>query len=207
MVETSFDRAEMEEMVKRWKQANAMAEQEGNWAKHLESFYTEDVYYTWNMGPYQQFEARGKREICDIALTYHMKGFEKWRYPFLDWVIDDARGMCVVFYRQIAPPMVNNKADGRQTVREVAGISGSKFEYAGGYKWKRQEDFFDLGNVKSLFFELAGENRLELEVCEKLSLQAHGNLLPGILRINNEPGVCSKINNFLSIVRVAILGR
>lgn len=196
-----FPWSEMEEMVERWKDANALAEEEGNWAKHLGQFYTDDTVYTWNMGPNQEFRATGRQEIYDIALGYHMKGFEKLRYPFTDFVIDDQRGAVVAFYRQIAPATRSDS-----TLFEVAGTSGSKFEYGGNYKWKTQIDFFDLGNVKNLFFEMAGEGVIEHVVRQKIHEQAQGALLPGIGRLRNESSMCTKISNIFAMIKIALVG-
>ena len=142
-----YPRAELEEMVQRWLQANQQAERQGDWAKSLGPFYTLDAQYSWNMGPNQEFVAQGRQEICDIALGYYMKGFENWSYPYHDVIIDEKRGTVIGFYKQLAPA---TRPDG--TSYEVVGVSGSWFEYGGNYQWKWQRDFFDLGNVKALFF-------------------------------------------------------
>ena len=77
-----FPREELEEMVARWLEANKKAEQEGNWAKHLGPFYTDDAEYRWNMGPNEEFVARGRRQIEEWALGVQMQGFEDWSYPY-----------------------------------------------------------------------------------------------------------------------------
>jgi hypothetical protein len=154
MTETSFSRNELEEMVERWLIATKKAEDNGNW-KILESFYKEDAVYSWNMGPNQEFVARSREEIRDYAMGYWMKGFEVWKYPYHDVMIDEKRGTVVAFWEQIAP---GKRPDG--TAYKVAGLSGSWFEYAGNYQWKSQRDSFDIENVKALTFELAGKDSL-----------------------------------------------
>jgi hypothetical protein len=57
----------------------------------------------------------------------------------------------------------------------VAGIGGSWFRYGGNYKWEWQRDFFDLGNVKALFFELAADGKLDLAVKRKIGKLAKGS--------------------------------
>ena len=46
----SFNRAELEDWVERWLQANKDGEVAGDW-KLLADFYTEDATYGWNIGP------------------------------------------------------------------------------------------------------------------------------------------------------------
>mmetsp|Transcript_21319 Transcript_21319/g.62066 ORF Transcript_21319/g.62066 Transcript_21319/m.62066 type:complete len:200 (-) Transcript_21319:319-918(-) len=196
-----FPRAELDEMMERWIRANRDAEESGDWAGHLKPFYAEDAEYRWNMGPNEEYRARGREEICDVALGYHMKGFERWKYPYRDVVVDERRGTVVAFYGQIAPM---TREDG--TPYEVDGISGSRFEYAGNFQWRRQRDFFDVGNVKSLFFEMAGAGVLEPVVKRKIHEQARGGLLPGVIRLREQPGICTRVNNFFAMIRIAFVG-
>ena len=170
----AFPREELEEMMQRWLEANRNAEREGNWSKYLGAHYTDDAVYRWNMGPNEEFWARGIDEIKDVALGYQMKGFEGWNYPYDTILIDDKQGQVVGFWRQIAP---FKREDG--TDYEIAGVGGSWFKYAGDFKWCWQRDFFDLANVKSVFFELAGAGHLNPVVREKIHLQAKGKMLPG----------------------------
>ena len=78
----AYPRAELEEMVERWLQANRDAEQEGNWPKYLGAMYTEAAEYRWNIGPNEEFVARSRKEIEEWALGVQMEGFEEWRYPY-----------------------------------------------------------------------------------------------------------------------------
>ena len=94
-----FVRSELEEMVRRWIQANQMAEQQQtkDWTV-LADFYTEHATYEWNMGPNQEFVVHGRSDIRDIALDYHMRGFqEDWPYPYRETIIDDDQGIVVCF--------------------------------------------------------------------------------------------------------------
>lgn len=201
MVHQPFPRQEMEDMVQRWIAANEKAEKTGNW-KSLATFYTDTAEYRWNMGPNQEFVANGRDEIRDIALDYHMKGFENWKYPYQDVIIDETRGTVVCFYEQIGP---GRRSDG--SLYQVDGVSGSRFEYAGNYQWRFQRDFFDLGNVKALMFEMAGANQLDQVVKHKIYEQARGQLLPGTERRRPEPSFCAKVHNFIAMIRIVALGR
>ena len=195
-------RQELEDMVERWLQANRDAEKEGDWTKHLGPLYTEDAVYGWNIGPNEEFIANGRKEICDIALGYQMKGFEDWEYPYHDIIIDEKRGTVIGFWKQRAP---FKRADGSHY--EIAGIGGSWFEYAGNQQWKWQRDFFDLGNAKALFFELAGAGCLPPIVKEKIHAQATGKLLPGHRKLRPEPRTGEKVRNFLAMTRIALTGK
>ncbi|CBL44694.1 Conserved hypothetical protein [gamma proteobacterium HdN1] len=199
---SSFPREELEEMVTRWLQANRDAEKEGDWAKHLGAMYTEDAQYGWNIGPNQEFMANNRQEIIDLAIGYQMKGFEDWEYPYHDIIIDEKRGTVIGFWKQRAPA---KRADG--TVYEVAGIGGSWFEYGGNFQWRWQRDFFDLGNTKALFFEMAGDGALSPTVKKKIQTHAHNKLLPGHRYLRPEPDTLTKARNFMAMVKIAATGR
>ena len=99
----AYPREELEEMMERWLEANIDAEKAGDWTTHLGPMYTEDAVYGWNIGPNEQFVANGRKEICDVALGYQMKGFEDWEYPYHDIIIDEKRGTVIGFWKQLAP--------------------------------------------------------------------------------------------------------
>lgn len=198
----SYPRAELEEMVERWLKANIAAETEGDWTDHLSRMYTEDAVYSWNVGPNEEFVANGRKEIRDIALGYQMKGFEDWEYPYHDIIIDEKRGTVIGFWRQVSP---YKRKDG--SVYTVEGIGGSWFEYGGNFQWKWQRDFFDFGNAKDCFFQLAGAGVLSPVVKEKIHRQAKGNLLPGHRKIRPAPSAIEKVRNVFAIARIALSGR
>jgi hypothetical protein len=197
----SFERKELETMVERWLQANRDAEAAGDWAKYLGPMYAEDAEYGWNIGPNQEFLARSRQEIIDLAIGYQMPGFEDWEYPYHDIIIDEKRGTVIGFWKQRAP---GKRPDG--TPYEVAGIGGSWFEYGGNFQWRWQRDFFDLGNTKALFFEMAGQNALSPTVKKKSQTHARNNLLPGHRYIRPEPGTTEKLRNFMARVKIAMTG-
>ncbi len=202
-VSQAYPREELEEMVRRWLQACADAEtQGGDWASTLAPFYCDDATYQWNVGPHENFIARNKQEILDVAVGYQMKGFEAWSYPYHDLIIDEKRGTVIGFWRQISP---HTRADGERVV--IEGLGGSWFQYAGNYQWRWQHDFFDFGNAKEVFFELAGMGKLQPEVKEKIHRQAKGDLLPGHVRIRPAPSLAQKARNFGALVKVALLGK
>ena len=84
----TFDRAELDEMITRWVDANKRAEAEGDW-KPLADMYTEDATYGWNYGPTDEFMAVGREEIRDLALGQEMDGLEGWQYPYQQFVVDE----------------------------------------------------------------------------------------------------------------------
>ena len=197
-----YPRAELEEMVERWLAANRNAEKEGNWPKYLGAMYTDNAEYRWNMGPNEEFVARGRKQIEEWALGAQMEGFEEWRYPYHRILIDEKQGEVIGFWKQIAPA---KREDGSSY--EVEGIGGSWFRYAGDFKWNWQRDFFDLGNVKALLFELAADGKLDLAVKQKISRLAKGQLLPGHELQREKPGLLKKLKGGLVMARIALLGR
>ncbi|NLV54100.1 MAG: nuclear transport factor 2 family protein, partial [Acidimicrobiales bacterium] len=96
----SYPRAELEEMVERWLQANRDAEVAGDW-KPMAELYTPDATYGWNYGDRTEFMAVGRDEIRELALGEEMAGLDGWEYPYEEIVIDEAKGMVIGFWRQI----------------------------------------------------------------------------------------------------------
>lgn len=169
----SFPREELEEMMRRWKQANLDAEAAGDW-KPMAEFYTEDAEYTWNLGPNEDFVARGRDQIRDWCLGTEMEGLDGWQYPYDAVLIDDKRGEIVAFWRQVAP---GQRADGSSY--EIRGVGGSWFRYAGNYKWDWQRDFFDFGNAMALFMELIQEGKLSPAMQDRVTRAMSGEPVPG----------------------------
>lgn len=199
---SGYSRAEMEEMMERWLKANLDSEAEGNWVKHLGPMYTDDAHYSWNIGPYEEFNAYGRKEIEELAIGWQMDGFQGWEYPYHDVIIDEKRGTVICFWKQIGP---GQRADGSKY--EIAGIGGSWFEYGGDYKWKWQRDFFDFGNAMELFFEMAGDGALNDVVKKKIQTKAKGGILPGHYPIGHKPSVLKKVRNFIAMIKIALLGK
>ena len=199
----SYPRAELEEMVDRWIKATVEAEKRGgNWADTLSQLYAEDAVYSWNIGPNEEFVASGRQEIRDVALGYQMIGLEDWSYPYHDIIIDEKRGSVIGFWRQISPA---KRKDGSRIA--IEGIGGSWFEYGGNYQWKWQRDFFDLGNAKAAFFEVAGAGMLSPIMKQKIHKQATGGLLQGHRRLRPEPGFAEKARNTFALVKIALTGK
>lgn len=196
-----YPRHELEEMVERWLAANKRSEQEGNWSDHLGGMYTEDAEYSWNMGPDREFIARGRQQIEEWALGAHMEGLEKWRYPYEKILIDEKQGEVIGIWRQVAPV---RRADGG--TYEVAGVGGSWFRYGGGYQWCWQRDFFDLGNVKAMFMELAADGQLEPSVKQRISKLARGQALPGVYPLHAAQGFGRKLKGLWAMLRIVLLG-
>ena len=195
----AYPRQELEEMVERWLQANRDAEQEGNWPKHLGKLYTDNAEYRWNIGPNEEFVARSRQQIEEWALGVQMQGFEQWRYPYHRILIDEKQGEVIGLWRQVSPAL---REDGSHY--EVAGIGGSWFRYGGNYQWEWQRDFFDLGNVKALFFELAADGKLDITVKQKIGKLARGQLLPGHERLREQPGLVKKLKGFVAMIGIAL---
>jgi len=150
----AYPRAELEEMVERWLQANRDAEAAGDW-KPMADLYTADATYGWNYGAQTDFMAVGREEIREVALGLEMEGLDGWEYPYEEIVIDEQKGMVIGFWRQIADA---EREDG--TRYEIAGIGGSWFIYGGDFQWRWQRDWFDFGNAASLFMDMMTANVL-----------------------------------------------
>jgi hypothetical protein len=199
----SYPRKELEKMMDLWLEANRNAERERNWAKYLGPHYTDDAVYRWNIGPKEEFVARGRQEIEQWALGVQMEGFEGWQYPYDKIVIDQKAGEVVAFWRQVAP---YTRADG--SPYEVAGLGGSWFRYGGDDKWSEQEDFFDFGNVMALLLELAADGHLNETVKQKIHKVAWGQQLPGHQPLPHaQQSVTRKIKSNVAMARIALLGR
>jgi hypothetical protein len=169
----AFPRHEMEEMMRRWLEANEDAEAAGDW-KPMAAFYTEDAEYGWNCGPHEDFIARGRQQIRDWVLGTEMEGLEGWAYPYDKVLIDEQQGEIVAFWRQVAPA---KRADG--TPYEIAGVGGSWFRYAGNYQWGWQRDFFDFGNATATFMELIQAGKLSPGMQKRIERVMAGELPPG----------------------------
>lgn len=199
---TAYPRAELEEMVQRWLAANRQAEKAGDWSQYLGAMYTDDAEYRWNMGANEEFVARNREEIEKWALGEQMVGFEAWRYPYHRILIDEQQGEVIGLWTQVSPA---KREDG--THYTVAGISGSWFRYAGNYQWEWQRDFFDLGNTKALFFELAAAGKLDPAIKEKIGKLAKGRPLPGHEKLRPEASLLQKLKGFLVMLRIAIFNQ
>ena len=169
----SFPREEMEEMMRRWHDANEQAEAAGDW-KPMAEFYTADAEYTWNLGPNEDFVARGRQQIRDWVLGTEMEGLEGWTYPYDKVLIDDRQGEIVAFWRQVGP---GQRPDG--TPYEIRGVGGSWFRYAGNYQWAEQKDFFDFGNAMALFMELIQAGQLRPAMQRRIERAMAGEIPPG----------------------------
>ena len=173
----AFPRAEMEEMMRRWLAANERAEAARDW-KPMADFYTEDAEYAWNLGPSEDFVARGRQQIRDWVLGTEMEGLEGWTYPYERVLIDERQGEVVAFWRQVAPV---KRPDGRPY--EVRGLGGSWFRYAGGYLWGWQRDFFDVGNATALFIELIQAGKLSPTMQQRIERVMAGEVMPGHVKV------------------------
>ena len=198
-----FTREELEQTMNAWLDANRRAEAAGDWISTLGPFYTDDAVYRWNIGPNEEFEARGRRQIEELAIGYQMKGFEGWEYPYERILIDETLGEIVAFWRQVAPV---KRPDGSDY--EVAGVGGSWFRYGGDGKFAEQRDFFDLGNVFALFAELAADGHLNPVIAEKVRTKVSSKtLLRGHRHLRTPDGLRDKLRKGAAMARIVLRGR
>jgi hypothetical protein len=176
----AFPRDELEEMVQRWLDTNKRCEAEGDW-RPLADLYTPDATYGWNLGPKEEFMAVGRDEIRHIALTLEMGGLDGWTYPYEEMLIDEAKGQVIGLWRQVADA---KQADG--SPYEVPGLGGSWFRYAGNWQWSWQRDWFDFGNVASLFVQMIHEGTLSEGMTKRMERTAAG-ALPGHYKLGEAP--------------------
>ena len=175
----SFTRAELEEWVQSWLQANKDCEKAGDW-RPLADFYATDATYGWNIGPKEDVMCVGIDEIRDIALGQEMEGLAGWRYPYQRVLIDDRIGEVVGFWKQVA-------TDSNGTEQEVYGIGGSWFRYAGGGKWSWQRDFFDFGHVSTLYMDLIKAGKLSEGMQKRIQRGMAGDKVPGYFPLGKSP--------------------
>jgi hypothetical protein len=169
----AFPRHELEEMVRRWVEANNEAGRSGDWSK-MSRFYTEDAIYSWNTGPNWEFVARGRQQIHEWAFGSEMAGLERWVYPYVRTLIDDQKGEFLGFWRQVAPV---EDPDG--VPYEIHGTGGSWFRYGGDFQWAWQRDFFDHANAGAVFGALAKNGQLTDKMLERMK---KGSKMPGWTR-------------------------
>jgi len=166
----SFPREEIEEMFRRFVDANNLAGETGDWSK-MPELYTDDAVYTWNNGAKWEFCARGRQQIAEWAYGTEMDGLSGWKYPYVRTLVDERKGEVIGFWRQIAPM---KGPDGQ--LYEIAGTGGSWFRYGGDYKWCWQRDFFDHSNAGHTFLEMAGAGDLNETMQERIK---NGSRMPG----------------------------
>lgn len=179
---TGFDRAELDEMVRRWVLENQRCEENSDW-KPLADMYTADATYGWNYGPKHDFMAVGREEIREFALGQEMQGLEGWTYPYQQFVIDERSGDVIGFWKQLYHG--KTREDGSQY--GVHGIGGSWFRYGRDFQWSWQRDFFDFGNVSALFMEMINDNALSEGMQQRIQRSTGKNPLPGWYRIGAAP--------------------
>ncbi|MEB3049833.1 nuclear transport factor 2 family protein [Mycolicibacter sp. MYC123] len=166
-----FSRAELDDVVERWLEANRVAERSGDW-RPLADFFTDDASYGWSIGPTDDVMCVGIDEIREIAFGQEMEGLLGWRYPYQRVIVDDRLGEVVGFWKQVA-------TDTTGTDHEIYGIGGSWFGYAGDGKWAWQRDFFDFGHVTELYMALLKSGNVTKEFSERVAKNATGQRLPG----------------------------
>ena len=105
----AYPRAELEEMVQRWLEANRAGEKKQDW-RHMADLYTEDATYGWNVGPNDEFMVVGREEIREVALGLEMVGLEGWTYPYQKVLIDDAQGEVIGLWKQVANARIRRTA-------------------------------------------------------------------------------------------------
>ena len=177
----AYLRAELEEMVRRWLEANRAGEKKQDW-RHMADLYTEDATYGWNVGPNDEFMVVGREEIREVALGLEMAGLEGWTYPYQKVLIDDAQGEVIGLWKQVANAQ---KTDG--TNYEIAGLGGSWFRYGGNFQWSWQRDFFDVGNAGAVFMAMIGDGSLRPGMQQRIERAMSGERLPGHYPLGQAP--------------------
>ena len=175
----SFNRAELEDWVERWLQANKDGEVAGDW-KLLADFYTEDATYGWNIGPKEDVMCIGVDQIRDVALGLEMEGLENWVYEYQKVLIDEKQNEIVGFWKQIV-----NKGDG--TRDEIYGIGGSWFRLNDQLLIEWQRDFFDFGHVQKAFLKLIESGDLTPTMQKRIERSLAGEKLPGYYPLGEAP--------------------
>jgi hypothetical protein len=175
----SFTRAQLDDWVERWLQANKDSEAAGDW-KNLAEFYTEDATYGWNIGPKEDVMCVGKDEIRDVALGLEMEGLDNWVYEYQKVLVDEKQGEIVGFWKQIV-----KKGDGSQD--EIYGIGGSWFRLNDGALIEWQRDFFDFGHVAKMFGDLIGSGDLSTGMQKRIERSVAGEKLPGYYPLGQAP--------------------
>jgi hypothetical protein len=177
---SGFPRQELEDMVQRWLDTNRHCEEIGDWAP-LAELYTPDATYGWNLGPKDEFMVVGRDQIREVALGQEMGGLDGWTYPYEEILIDEVKGQVIGLWRQVADA---KRADG--SAYEVPGLGGSWFRYAGDGMWSWQRDWFDYGNVASLFMEMISDGTLSEGMTKRME-RSSGGRLPGHYPVGGAP--------------------
>jgi len=186
--------------MQRWLEANKRAEADRDWGKHLGPFYADDAEYHWPMGPFAKFVAHGPAEITNLALGYHMEGFEQWCYPYETVVIDELQGEVVALWRQISP---YKRADG--SVYEVPGQTPTRFRYAGNFQWDLQIDYLDMMSIIATLLEIAIDGHLDPRIAKKIHHLARGTLMPGDEVLPKAPGLGRKFQQGMALARIILM--
>ncbi len=196
-----WTRAELEETMRRWLEANTKAEASGDWS-YLVDLYHEDAEYRWALGPGEEFVARGKKQIAEWAVGEQMTGLEGWTYPYQEVIIDEKKGQIVGMWKQVSP---FTRKDG--SVIEVNGIGCSWFRYGGDYKWIWQRDVFDFTAVLGTFSEIAAQGQLSEPLREKLHTVGMGKQMNGHERVRPKAGIPQGLKQAGAMARTFLLGK
>ena len=150
----AYPRAELEEMVERWLQANRDAEAAGDW-KPMAELYTPDATYGWNYGPDTDFMAVG-RERDPRAGPRRRDG--RPRRLAVPVPGDPHR-------RGQGPGRRLLEAGRRRHPCRRPPLRGGRhrrqwFRYGGDLQWSWQRDWFDFGNAAALFMEMMSDGKL-----------------------------------------------
>ena len=179
MSDSKASRAQLDEWVERWLQANKDAEAAGDW-KPMADFYTEDATYGWNIGPKEDVMCVGRDQIREVALGLEMEGLENWVYEYQKVLVDEKLGEIVGFWKQIA-----TKSDG--TKDEIYGIGGSWFRLNDQLLIEWQRDFFDFGHVQKAFIKLIESGDLTPTMQKRIERSMAGEQLPGYYPLGQSP--------------------
>lgn len=184
---SGYPRAEIEEMIELFMEANREAEEKKDWSK-IGDFYTDDAKYAWSVSQDEEALVVGRENIQRIVLGLEMDGLDEdaWTYPYQHLMIDEKQSEVIGFYRYFSG---KRRPDG--SIYEAVGIHGSWFHYAGNFKWDWQRDFLDYGNLRELFSEMITDGAIGPRLLKRLqniqALKAEGKLVEGHFKRGTGP--------------------
>lgn len=131
-----FDRAEIEATFQDYVRLQAAQD----WSAYCDIFTDDALYIEHEMGTYH-----GRQAIHDW-LVPTMEPLVGWEYPIQWHMIDEEVGRVVFYWLNILP-----NPDGRTEPYQFEGVS--ILDYAGGGKWSRQEDIYNMKECEAMMAE------------------------------------------------------
>jgi len=98
MAPFSRTKQEVKDMMARFIEANAKAEETRDWGP-LADFYAEDCEYQYTMGEQGTRVCRGREAVRQYVMGKDMIGFEGWTFPY-EWVVVDGDRVMTKWWNQ-----------------------------------------------------------------------------------------------------------